>query len=212
MGVTLGCFANDVTIADELSKSASRALGHLIGKTKCGLELGYESFSKLYHACVVPTLDYASGAWCVGNTVNCDKLDKVHMRAIRFFIGVPRNAAIHGYIGDIGWVPGVVRHDIKVLQLFDQIVSMEPMQLTRKIYEYDRNLGLPNTWSENVKAICSVIGCEENWDNNVPINLAHARESLQRMYERVWVRETAEKPKLSTYSKIKNDMNTAPFI
>ena len=48
---------------EQLSTAASRALGGLIGKTRNNYELGYRTFSRLYHACVTPILDYASGVW-----------------------------------------------------------------------------------------------------------------------------------------------------
>ena len=130
LGTTIGCFPDDSVITEELSKSGSRALGQIISKTKSNLDVGYKTFTRLFHSGVAPILDYGSGAWCIGNSVNCGKLDKIEQCAVRYFAGLPKNSPILTLAGDIGWTPGIVCRDVEVLRLYNQIVQMPSHRLT----------------------------------------------------------------------------------
>ena len=103
LGVTLDCHGQVDCIIEQLSGVASRALGAVISKSKDNYNLGFGSFSQLFDSCVVPILDYACGAWNVLSSVTqLTKLDRVQMRAGRFYCGLPKNAANMGVIGELG--------------------------------------------------------------------------------------------------------------
>ena len=51
-------------------------------------------------------MDYYAGVW--GFALS-DQLDKIHMRAIRCFLGVNRYATKVGMEGDLGWIPPQIR-------------------------------------------------------------------------------------------------------
>ena len=46
-----------------LSEAAGRALGGVISKFKMFKNVGFRTFSKLYHSSVTSVMDYASGVW-----------------------------------------------------------------------------------------------------------------------------------------------------
>ncbi len=48
---------------DNHSGAAGRELGSVISKFKCFRNVGFKTYSKLYHSGVVPILDYCSGVW-----------------------------------------------------------------------------------------------------------------------------------------------------
>ena len=48
-------------------------------------EVGYKTYSKLYHSCAVPVLDCCSGVW---GLKSFDIIDLIQNRAIRYFMGV----------------------------------------------------------------------------------------------------------------------------
>ncbi len=64
---------------------AGRALGAIISKFKCLKNVGFNTFSKMYQAIVVPIVDYSSSVW---GYVNYDFCVKVQYRTIRYFLGV----------------------------------------------------------------------------------------------------------------------------
>ena len=199
---------------DQLAKSGSRALSQVISKTKSNYHLGYQLYTKLFNGCVVPVLDCAAGAWCYGGVTDCTELDRVQHRAIRFFCGLPRQTPISAMTGDMGWIPGVVRRDIEVLRLYNQIVEMPHNRLTRKVFEYDTsNMEQGNTWSKNIKTLLEQLKSAVCWENRSPINLKHAKNGLMDMYAGVWQNEIAQKKKkLYNYSQIKSSFEAVPHV
>ena len=152
-----------------------------------------------------PILDYAAGAWSVGIT-DCTKLDRVQLRACRFYLGLPKNATLLGIIGEMGWCPGVVRRDIEVLRLFNTICGQDDSRLTKRLLKYDKNRN--GLWSQNVNAICETLERPESWEQLYPVNLQRAKEVLLVNYQDTWRSELSSKPKLELLSKIRNDIST----
>ena len=212
-GVVLTYCLDMTQTAAILATSGSEALLQLMGKTKSNYDLGYQSFSKLFQTTVVPVLDYAIGAWnngCRGNPHA--KMDQVQNRAIRYFCGAPKKVPIASIIGDMGWTPGVVRRDIENLQMFNQMVRMEDRRLTKKLFMSDRTHTNPTSWSANVKSICSSIGCLENWESLMPVNIWHATSKLMQWYNRAWESELDSKPKLCLYKEIKTEFKVEGYV
>ncbi len=49
--------------ASVLTNAAGQALGAVISKFKTQKNVGFSTFSKMYHSHVVPITDYSSGIW-----------------------------------------------------------------------------------------------------------------------------------------------------
>ena len=131
LGVILNYNGNDDLVIKQLAGSASTALGQVISKNRDNMDLGYDSYTKLFEACVIPILDYGCGGWCTENT--CIKLDNVQNRAIRFYCWLPKNTSLTALTGEMGWIPGLVRRDVEVLHLYNQIIKMDIDRLLRTI-------------------------------------------------------------------------------
>ena len=99
LGFIFDQFMDKHTNGNGLADGASRALGKLLSKYYSNKGLAINTYTKLYEACVCPIMDYCSGVW--GYSPN-DKIHKVHMRAIRCFLGVNRYAAKAGMEGELG--------------------------------------------------------------------------------------------------------------
>ena len=87
LGLTLDSHMTGDQWIEQLSKSSSKALGGLISKTRNNYDLGYQTFTKLYHSLVVPIMVYGCGTWSIGGDYR--KLDQIHERCIRFYCGLP---------------------------------------------------------------------------------------------------------------------------
>ena len=72
-------------VANDLAARASRALGSLISKYYINNGIGYNTYVKLYTACITKIADYCSGVWGLGLFPS---LESVHNRAIRSYLGV----------------------------------------------------------------------------------------------------------------------------
>ena len=209
LGVILNYNGNDDLVIEQLAGSASTALGQVIFKNRDNMDLGYDSYTKLFEACVIPILDYGCGGWCTENA--CIKLDNVQNRVIRFYCGLPKNTSLTALTGEMGWTPGLVRRDVEVLRLYNQIIKMDSDRLTRQVFEYDLNL--PNgCWTSNLRSICTAIGEPDCIDNQRPVKIKESKQKLMQQYEMVWPQAVNDKPKLRIYAKITNGINVASHL
>ena len=103
-------------ITETLSSAGSHALSPLIYKTRSNYDLGYGTYTTLFHACVTPILDYACGAWHVGK---CSKIDNVQYMAVRFYCGLPKSCPLISLTSEMGQTPGVIRRDVETVRLYN---------------------------------------------------------------------------------------------
>ncbi len=70
---------------------AGRALGAVISKFKTLKNVGFSTFSKMYHSHVVPIADYSLGIWGYLKSIEGEKIQN---RVIRFYLGVHKKTQI----------------------------------------------------------------------------------------------------------------------
>ncbi len=92
MGVVLQEHLDFKITEEVLAGAAGRALDAIISKFKCLKNVGFNTFSKMYQANVVPIVDYSSS---VRGYANYDFCVKVQYRAIRYFLGVNPKGLLH---------------------------------------------------------------------------------------------------------------------
>ena len=208
LGLELDEHMNFKPGTETIRMAASRALGCAISKSKDNFDLSHSVFSKIFEACVVPILDYASGVWSRGNQFK--KLNDIQYRACRFFMGVPKLCPLLAIMAEMGWIPGTVRRDLETLRLYNQLVQMDTDRLTRKVFEMD--LESNGLWSENVKSILNSLGKSELLTSRSIVNINDAKSKLMEMYESVWLEEINSKPKLRTYKLIKRNIEPEQYL
>ena len=84
--------------------------------------------------------------------MKCDEPEKIHNRAIRYFLGVNEKSPILGLRGDMGWREPKVRQSIEKFRLWNRLVSMDNSRLTKVIFNWDMSLheqGYSN-WSTDI--------------------------------------------------------------
>ena len=96
-----------------LSEAAGRALGSVISKFKSLKNVGFKTYTKLYDSGVVPISDYFSELW---GSKKSPVQDKIHNRAIRYFLGVHSMTPIPALQIELGWVPVFYRHSLKCIK------------------------------------------------------------------------------------------------
>ena len=141
-----------------LADGACRALGKLLSTYYRNKGLGIRTYTKLYESCIIPIMDYCSGVW--GFTGN-EKLDKIHMRAMRCYLGVNRYSAKVGIEGELGWVNPQIRRWLNMLRLWNRIFGMNNTRLPKIIYEYQLSLDSKGNWCSEIKEIFSRILCND---------------------------------------------------
>ena len=103
----------------------------------------YNIYSLLYETCVTSISDY--GGEIFGYTEQASSLN-LHLRAIRAFIGVPKNAARPGILSEVDWMLPKFRTKIRMIRYYNRLLKMPENRLCKKIPNWDKSVNLEN-WS-----------------------------------------------------------------
>ncbi len=167
LGIFLDEFFDFKCTASTLSGAADRTLGSIILKFKSLKNVGFETFSKLYHSGVAPIMDYYSGIWGYGNLEMCQKIQQC---AIRFYLGVHPKTPLLALEGDVGSKYPNVRSHTEMLRFWNRVLNMDESRLTRQMFEYDYKRCKIN-WCNDMKQLFNIIGkmsiFEEKTSSNI---------------------------------------------
>ena len=101
LGIILDEHLNFNDCTQTLSDAVGRALGGIIAKFKTLKNVGYDTFTKLFNLGVRPVYEYAAGIW---GFHKASAIDKVHNRAMRYFLGVQKFAPNAALTSEMGWI------------------------------------------------------------------------------------------------------------
>ena len=217
LGATINEFLDYDYTAEVLSDSAGRALSSIFSKAIKHGGLPYITYTTLIECCVNSIAQYSSEVWGFESR---DPTLKIHLRAARFFLGLPKNAPIPAILSDIDWLEPVRETQIKMIRQFHRIMKMENTRLTKVILLWDRKFSERydhlSTWSSETKAIFQNYELGYFSDN---FNLFPLKETIGTLKSKMKVKQVAElklkcssKPQLRTYVKIKDFDQTPPFL
>ena len=121
LGVILHENMDFSVLADDLANRASRALGALITKYYANNGMGFKTFKKMYDACITKVADYSSGVWGLGLYT---KLNNVHNRALRTYLGVHKYAPLESLMGKLAFTPPAIRRKVEMIRLWNRIIKI----------------------------------------------------------------------------------------
>ena len=146
LGVLLDEHLNFDKAVEDLCHSAGRALGTIIGKFKTLQNVGHNTYTTLYNACVRPILEYSSAIWKDKRYTECNK---IFNKAIRYFYGLPKNTPTGGLHRDMGWLTPGYNIYLHKVRLWNKLTSMHPDRFIKNIFEWDW-LKRYNNWSSEL--------------------------------------------------------------
>ena len=157
-------------------------------------------------SCVNSIAHYSSEVWGF-QTYNSTQ--KLHLRAARFFLGLPKNAPIPAILADIGWLEPVYQTQLKMVRQFHRIVRMDNTRLTKVVLLWDLEFGRHNpnisTWSREIKSIFEQNDLGYLGENTELFPLKETINSIKNnmiLKQRDILRvKCQEKPQLRTYNK-----------
>ena len=165
----------------------------------------------LYEACCTSVSDYGSEIWGFEPK---DSTLKIHLRAARTYLGLPRNTTSVGVLSEINWMEPVYRTQLRMVRQYVRILKMHPNRLPRRILEWDKNISEEHsfqTWYKEVKSIFLVHNLSSRFDHLL------SKTDIDNMKQSMWVKQTAElkqrcteMPKLRLYNAI-NDFGVTPI-
>ena len=97
--------------------------------------------------------DYGSEIWGFDPR---DGVNRIHLRAARSFLGLPKNATSVGVLAEINWLEPVYRAHIRMVRQYFRIFEMSNLRLTKQIISWDKKVSEEfgfNTWYKEVKQI-----------------------------------------------------------
>jgi len=100
LGLLLDEHMNASTLTYDLSIRGSKALGSLLAHFYANNGMGFSTFKTLYEVCIAKVCDYSAGVWGYGTF---PKLDSVHSRALRCYLGLHRYAPLAALEAEVGF-------------------------------------------------------------------------------------------------------------
>ena len=153
-------------------------------------------------------MDYCSGIW---GYQNFGKLNTIHNRAQRLYLGVHRFAPNLAINGDMGWVNSNTRRKIEMLRLWNRLIKMDNSRLTKKIFLWDKDKNVRN-WSNEVLKLLTDIGLEQNFYQSALADLDYCKDILFSSDKELWCQQVTNVPKLRTYIVYKTLYDVEPYV
>ena len=216
LGCTINEYFDTTATVSLLADSAGRALSSIITKMIKNGGFPYNVFSTLYQACVCSISDY--GGEVFGFKL-FDSALKIHLRAARSFLGVPKTAPIAGIISEINLLLPQSRTQIKMVRQLHRILKMENERLTKKVFFWDKKLNEEKTiisWSSEVKTIFAENLCLDTFESGEIFNLKQIVGTLEEnmiVTQQATQKDQCENlPKLRTFIKFKDFSCTPVYL
>ena len=116
------------------AEAAGRALGSIVTKMIKNGGFPYNVYSLLYNSCVTSVSDYSGP---VTGYLQYDSTLKIHLRAIRAFLGVPKNACNVGVLIEVDLLLPQYRTQIQMIRQYHRMICMDDDRLTKQIFVWD---------------------------------------------------------------------------
>ena len=212
LGVTINEFLNFNFSANSQSESAGRTLGAIITKTIKNGGLPYQIYTTLFDACCTSITDYGAEVWGFERR---EGPIKIHLRAARSFLGLPKNATSVGILAEINWLEPVYRTQLRMVRQFFRVLKLSEEKLPKLIMLWDKNLtDRYQTWYGEVKTIFDTHNMSEFFGQGSCVE-----STIRKLRESMWVKQHVEsrincleKPKLRTFVTFKDFGSTPPYI
>ena len=94
-------------------------------------------YSILYKACVCSISEYGSEVFGFDQYNSSFKL---HLRAARAYLGLPKNVTSYGLISELDWMLPQGQMNIKMIRHFGRVLKTPNNRLMKKIYIWDKYL------------------------------------------------------------------------
>ncbi len=160
LGIYFDEFLDFKCTASMFAREGGRALGSIISKFKSLKNVGFETYTKLYHTGVVPVMDYSLGIWGFKNYSECEKIQQ---RTLRYYMGVHPKTLLLALVGDTGCLNPSVRRHVEMLRFWNWVLKMDENRITHRIFDYDYKLYKAN-WCYDMKQLFSNVNNNKIYD------------------------------------------------
>lgn len=214
LGVWLHEHLDMSVTVEEVSKSATRALGKVISVFKASGGSSHEVFTKLFDTAVLPVILYSAGIWGLRDF---SKLNKVLNRAGRFFLGLPPKAPNLAVHGEMGWYSIGYHSKLQVVRLYSRLLQMDNNRFTKKVFDWSSQCK-GHTWIKGVKKFLNNHNLEQIEHMSSREAIQHCSPILQdyekqKWHENLWKDNGLQHgKKLRTYRKFKKSLSPEAYL
>ena len=208
LGSSINEFLSFKFTVEKHSQSAGRALSAIITKMikNCGFPLNV--YSLLLNACVNSVSDYSAA---ITGFEQYDSLLKVQLKAVRAFLGLPKNACSPGVLSEVDMLLPHYRTRLAMIRCYHRMLCMDNNRITKRVFTWDKILnesGKIKSWYSEVREILTSVGLEEILLQEMPFNVKSSIDTISSFFKsqqkEQLADECSDKPKLRTFVRFKN--------
>ena len=197
LGANINEFLDFKFTVDKHSESAGRALSAITTKMIKNNGFPFNVFSLLYEACVVSVLDYSAAIY---GSKEYQSATNVHLRAVRSFLGTPKNVCRAGVLSEVDLLLPHFRAKLQMIRFYHRLLCMDDSRLTKKVMLWDRTMNeahVVNSWSNDVKSIFAECNFASTYESGTRFNkcqiILDMRSCLLKMQQNMLKQECIEK-------------------
>ena len=158
---------------------------------------------KVFDCQILSILEYGSDIWYTGDDVN--DLEKIHLKFIKYTLGVRKQTPTPAIYGDTGRFPLIIQQHIKY---WCRILKLSQSHPVRNAYnmllELDA-IGFTN-WCSRIRSVLKRTGLDQTWESQTIGDtnkfMLSFKESIVRIYTQRWRKDIESSSKLRISKKI----------
>ena len=212
-------FSTRLSFSKTIDDLATRGKKGVIAILKTLWSLGDHSpkiFFKLFDSQVLPISTYGSEIW--GLCKNIDAIERVHLFAIKRFLGVHPKTPKHLLYGDTGRYPLFVTTYVKCIKFWLRLLRLDNSRYSKKAYNMLKYLQGQNfiTWVDDIRNTLYTYGYGIVWENqgvgNESVFLANFKQRLQDCYGQNWNESLQRHEFYNYYSSLMPSIGSSPYV
>ena len=168
----------------------------------------------IWNTLVRPHLEYG---WKIWDPEKWEDAEKLQRKMGRRILGVRQNVNNEVVYGELGWWTLKTRRDMLRLRYWKKLLNMEETRLTKIVYIWEKTLNLPQSWCAHTRKLLVELGLGDCWENQDMLDLPAGWntiiwDKLQKREEDNWKRIMANKPRLRTYRRFKQELVLEEYL
>ena len=170
----------------------------------------------LFECAVCSVSDYGAEIWGFAPK---DAFTKIHVRAARCFLGLPKSATTAGVLAEINWTEPVFMSQVRMIRHYFRVNQLECSRLTKRVLEWDKSFSELNnlsTWSSEIKYILNTHNLLHYFDSDLAFCI---KSTISKLQQSMFVQQSVdlknrclEKQKLRTFITFKELGTTPSYI
>ena len=112
------------------AESSGRALSSIISKMIKNQGFPFKVYSILYQACVASISEYGGEVF---GFRQYDSTTKIHLRAARAFLGLPKNVTSCGLLSELDWLLPNYQMQIRMVRYFGRLLNTDTGRLMKSL-------------------------------------------------------------------------------